>query len=149
MADHRPDASYGDSTVLLRFSVLCALMLGAVPMARAEVSAASPLQQCLAHDKPSEDGLLHVTTCYQAAFDRVDHQLNVEYKALQARLQAEHVPTLSLSQGQSAWHVYRDKWCAFEGVGEADVEARSSTALMCRVEVTQAQLERLRQAYQR
>lgn len=125
------------------------LMLGVVPMAGAAPPSASPLQQCLAGAKPSEDGLQHVTACYQAAYARIDHQLDVEYQALQAHLKTRRVPASSLVEGQRAWHAYRDKWCAFEGFGEADAQALGSTVLMCRVEVTQAQLDRLRHAYQR
>jgi uncharacterized protein YecT (DUF1311 family) len=129
--------------------VMFVAMLGGASMAHAAPPSASPLQQCLADAKPSEDGLQHVTGCYQAAYARVDHALDAEYKALQARVKAAHVSAPSLAGGQQAWRRYRDTWCAFEGVGEADAQARGSTVLMCRVEVTQSQLDRLRHAYQR
>jgi len=135
--------------MVARLVALCVLVSGGVAMAHAAPPSASPLQQCLAGAKPSEDGLQHVTGCYQAAYARADHALDIEYKALQARVKAGRVPAPSLAGGQQAWRVYRDKWCAFEGVGEADAQARGSTVLMCRVELTQAQLDRLRHAYQR
>jgi uncharacterized protein YecT (DUF1311 family) len=138
----------------LRLLALTAILLGGGAVARADppappAPAPSPLQACLANDTPSEGGLDHVTACYKAAFERVDGKLAAEYQALEARLKAKHVTAPALVEGQRAWRLYRDKWCAFEGLGEADAEARASTELMCRVEVTQAQLDRLRYAYQR
>ena len=135
--------------MVARSVMLFVAMLSGASMAHAAPPSGSPLQRCLADAKPSEDGLQHVTGCYQAAYARIDHALDAEYKALQARMKAARVSAPSLAGGQQAWRLYRDKWCAFEGVGEADAQAHSSTVLMCRVELTQAQLDRLRHAYQR
>jgi uncharacterized protein YecT (DUF1311 family) len=129
---------------------LIMLLLGSATVAHAQPpAAASPLQACLAGDTPTAGGLDHVTGCYKAAYARDDQRLSAEYQALEGRLKDKHIPVASLSQGQAAWRAYRDQWCAFEGKGDVDLEARATTALMCKVEVTEAQLDRLEHAYQR
>lgn len=105
------------------------------------------LDRCLAHSPRTAVGVSHVLDCYRAAQLRIDTALAAERRVIVAKLRADRASQATLTAGEAAWASYRDKWCAFEATAERDPGSREATGLECRVELSQAHLTRLRDAY--
>jgi uncharacterized protein YecT (DUF1311 family) len=134
------------------FQFFAAAVLAASPapdLPRYVAQPDSALDQCLAAEKPDDDALVYVSTCYSAAYDRADGAVNKQLDDLWARMANDGIADKDARDAMVAWHDYRDRWCRFEGEGEADPNSRGMTELMCRVELTQRLLARLGKAYQR
>jgi uncharacterized protein YecT (DUF1311 family) len=120
------------------------LLLGSALASSDPATGGDPqLNQCLA----AAQGIAPVRSCYQSAFARVDLAITQQIVGLPARLPAGKVPPALVSEGEAAWKAYRDKWCTFEEAAERDAEARATTGLQCRVEISLDHLARLKEAF--
>ncbi|MEO8810923.1 MAG: lysozyme inhibitor LprI family protein [Rhodanobacter sp.] len=115
-----------------------------LPLTLILVATLAPVSIAWADDCANANSQADMSMCAEAAYKKVDAELNAAYRHIMERLKSNQASARLLVTAQKSWLGFRDAECAFNSSGTAGGSIQPMLVTQCREDLTRKRVQQLK-----